>query len=563
MASAEICGAHEQFGDAFQRIVHHPLNPTSIGSYAFYGCSSLEHATAGLVVTIIGEAAFSDCTKLAAFDIPYSVTSIGNSVFSGCCNLKDTNIPFSLTNIPRYAFANCSSLTTVIIPNSVTFIDNSAFSGCKDIKKLRLDCEHIWNWFSNIESIQTLFLGDNVRTINGNAFSGCSGLTSVTIGRNVTSIGNSAFNGCLALTDVTSNISTPKPISDETFSDETYRNATLTIPSGTKALYQAAAGWKNFFNIMALEDGDIFTAKTIEGVDMIFKVISVKDRTCQVGDGKKVSIDVTTSGEVTIPELAKGYNVIAISDKSLINCSNLNSVSVPYNVTSIGNYAFNYCSSLTDVYCYAENVPEISLNAFYSSPIASATLHVQVSALELYQTTTPWSNFGSIVPLDEKKCATPTISYASGELTFSCETEGAVCHSAITDTDISSYSTDKVLLSVTYTITVYATKAGYENSNVATATLCWIDQQPSTEGIVDEDAVNEIKALPVLIQAQAGFITLQGLEAGTEVSAYNTSGMLLDTIISSQDTATLRTKLPAGSTAIVKIGQRAVKIMVK
>jgi len=39
--------------------------------------------------------------------------------------------------------------------------------------------------------------------------------------------------------------------------------------------------------------------------------------------------------------------------------------------------------------------------------------------------------------------------------------------------------------------------------------------------------------------------------------------MLLDTIVSGQDTATLRTKLPAGSTAIVKIGQRAIKVMVK
>ena len=169
----------------------------------------------------------------------------------------------------------------------------------------------------------------------------------------------------------------------------------------------------------------------------------------------------------------------------------------------------------------------------------------------------------SILGGKEQKCATPTISYVNGKLVFDCETEDVVFHSSITDTDIASYLSKEISLSATYTITVYATKAGYENSDVATATLCWIDQQPSTEGIVDEDAVTEIKALPVLIQAQAGFITLQGLEAGTEVSAYNTSGMLLDTIISSQDTATLRTKLPAGSTAIVNIGQRAVKVMVK
>ena len=168
----------------------------------------------------------------------------------------------------------------------------------------------------------------------------------------------------------------------------------------------------------------------------------------------------------------------------------------------------------------------------------------------------------SILGGEEQKCATPTISYANGKLVFDSETEDVVFHSSITDTDIASYLSKEISLSVTYTITVYATKEGYEDSNVATATLCWIEAEPRSEGL-EEDAVNEVKALPVLIQVQAGFITVQGLEAGTEVSAYNTSGMLLDTIISSQDTATLRTKLPAGSTAIVKIGQRTVKVMVK
>ena len=160
-------------------------------------------------------------------------------------------------------------------------------------------------------------------------------------------------------------------------------------------------------------------------------------------------------------------------------------------------------------------------------------------------------------------CATPTISYANGKLTYKCETEDAVCQSTITDTDIASYSGNEVDLTVTYTITVYATREGYANSDTITATLCWIEAVPYMEGLEEDPTQITTKALPVLIQAQAGFITVQGLEAGTEISAYNTSGMLLDTIISSQDTATLRTKLHAGSTAIVKIGDKAVKVMVK
>ena len=69
--------------------------------------------------------------------------------------------------------------------------------------------------------------------------------------------------------------------------------------------------------------------------------------------------------------------------------------------------------------------------------------------------------------------ATPTISYANKELTFSCETEGVEYVYEIKDTDIKKGYDAKVSLSATYNISVYATKTGYENSDVATATLVW------------------------------------------------------------------------------------------
>ena len=63
---------------------------------------------------------------------------------------------------------------------------------------------------------------------------------------------------------------------------------------------------------------------------------------------------------------------------------------------SIGESAFYGCSELTDVYCYAENVPSTESNAFEGLDLEFATLHVPAGSIESYKTTSPWSRFGTI-----------------------------------------------------------------------------------------------------------------------------------------------------------------------
>ncbi len=102
----------------------------------------------------------------------------------------------------------------------------------------------------------------------------------------------------------------------------------------------------------------------------------------------------------------------------------------------------------------------------------------------------------------QQKCEKPIIHYSNGKLSFECATDGATCQSTITDTDIASYSENEIQLSATYNISVYASKEGFDNSDVATATLCWIDADPKTEGI--ESGVAQVRANAVLIQSHDG-----------------------------------------------------------
>ena len=92
---------------------------------------------------------------------------------------------------------------------------------------------------------------------------------------------------------------------------------------------------------------------------------------------------------------------------------------------------------------------------------------------------------------------------------------------------------------------------------------CWIEQQPQTEGITDEDAITEVQAVPVLIQTQGNTITVEGAEAGTEIILYGANGVQLDSVIATTGVASLNASGLSGSVAIVKIGNKTVKVLIK
>ncbi len=242
-------------------------------------------------------------------------------------------------------------------------------------------------------------------------------------------------------------------------------------------------------------------------------------------------------------------------------CSSLTELVIPATVELIYTKAFEGCNALKSVTCLATTPPTAFDQTFSKYDIP---LIVPTEAINDYQATSPWNKFAELKTLsgdEPKKCATPTISYHNGKLTFGCETEGVEYRSSITDTDINDYTTQEINLSVTYTIKVYAMKSGCQNSDVATGTLCWIDVDPRKEGITD--GVAQVKAMPVLIKSHRGQLTVEGAADDTTVSVYNAAGMEQGSAMSKNGQATISTSLNAGSVAIVKIGKRAVKVVMR
>ena len=113
------------------------LPVTSIGSSAFYECSSLTGVVMGDSVTSIGGSAFNGCSSLTSVVIPDSVTSIDGYAFWRCSSLTSIEIPDRVKSIGDYTFRDCSRLTSVTIGDSVTSIGDWAFEGCSSLTLIK------------------------------------------------------------------------------------------------------------------------------------------------------------------------------------------------------------------------------------------------------------------------------------------------------------------------------------------------------------------------------------------------------------------------------------------
>ena len=135
-------------------------------------------------VTSIGSYAFDGCSGLTSITIPSSVNSIGSKAFYGCSGLTSVSLGnnYCVSNF-KTVFPTYSNITSITIGNSVTSIGGWAFYGCS--------------------GLTSVTIGNGVTSIGSSAFQYCSGLTGqLTIPASVTEIGDYAFGNCSGLTSI-------------------------------------------------------------------------------------------------------------------------------------------------------------------------------------------------------------------------------------------------------------------------------------------------------------------------------------------------------------------------
>ena len=409
-----------------------PESVTSIGSSAFHGLTGLTSITIPNSVTSIGSSAFSGCTGLTSITIPGSVTSIDYNAFGGCTGLTSVTIGNSVTSIGNYAFENCSSLTSITIPSSVKSIGGSAFSGCFFAASAFVnnsDLTNSDNWGATLcddETSDGLLIKNNVvlkcrrwavsvtipesvTSIGSSAFHGLTGLTSITIPNSVTSIRDYAFYRCTSLISITIPNSVTS-IGAKAFSSCTSLTS-ITIPESVTSIGSSA-----FSDCTSLTSITIPNSVTSIGYEAFMNctgLTSVTIPNSVTSIGNYAFSGCTSLTSITIPN-----SVTSIGSYAFYRCTSLISIIIPNSVTNIGAKAFSSCTSLTDVYCYAEEVPSAK-NAFSDSNIGSAVLHVPALSLGKYKVQSPWSDFGTIVAIDDSD-NTPFINFADANVKALC-----------------------------------------------------------------------------------------------------------------------------------------------
>lgn len=164
-----------------------------------------------------------------------------NGEYSAIVNIPSSvtynNINYSVVAIDNNAFWGCSELTSVVMPNTIITIGDRAFYYCSQLTYVT---------FSN-----------SLSTIGVEAFNFCRKLRTIILPASVTNIAEGAFTYSGSLSSIRCLGYTPPIIDSTTFLDVP-KNTLITVPNGTTEVYEAAPWWKDFTNIEASNQTNIF-----------------------------------------------------------------------------------------------------------------------------------------------------------------------------------------------------------------------------------------------------------------------------------------------------------------
>lgn len=278
----------------------------------------------GMPVTVIASDAFADCwdpeanydadaVDAAEIVIPGSVREVQPRAFYGCRGFGRCAFQPGLKEIGDYAFAY-SSLKEVKLPDTVERIGSRAFCSPSLTEFcLPASLTEIGNYALSESRIRSLEIPDGITEIPAGFCTGCTELQTVVLPSALRTVGEYAFAFTFSLRSV-------------------------SIPQGCRSIGTGA------FMSSALTELTLPDSVTECGAQML--------------GGAQICSLTLSAGMTEIPE------------NFCSDCYQLRTVQIPDQITKIGDYAFAYCSALTELRLPA-GLKEVGEEAFFSTALRS------------------------------------------------------------------------------------------------------------------------------------------------------------------------------------------------
>jgi len=269
------------------------------------------------VRTISG--AFEGCTFIESIELPPDLVYIGTYAFSGCTGLEEIVLPFGVQNIEAYAFTGCTNLRSVSLPDSLQTVGDNAFRNC--------------------HALERILLPDNITNINSEVFNNCDRLTSIRLPKNLETIGSLVFIDCIALRHITMSqyveVVPPDLLGG-------------TIDVVMEVVFGSAG------EAFAIENEVPFTYLRQSNAEYEY----IRDE-----QGILLLYYSGTNPLVTIPDSIDDVNVYGVGVAAFQAMEQIQSVSMPSNISLIEDWAFSWCTGLKE-FTLSDNLTSIGGDAF-------------------------------------------------------------------------------------------------------------------------------------------------------------------------------------------------------
>lgn len=408
--------------DDIKRVVI-PDSVTTIESYAFWGCDNLNTIVLGRGLKEIGDYTFTNCKGLKEITIPSSVDRIGIKAFADCVNLTDITIPTEVKLIHETAFDGCYKLYIHCEAGSIAYEYSKEFyekqaemPEYEDVPNYEDSEEDTNNTDTVSDSTtdatitpdtstegnllgSTWIVGNNavvfIDNTNPKVLDGNESIGGEEDGELTTDVLPDSGQGTLPKYTIVDG----KIVADQAY----YKNQTLkqvVLPDGIEEIGQFAFSRSSITGIevpQGVKDicyGAFYHCDDLETVSLPITIENVEPKAFAYSGWVEAFLengteDFLISGNVLVAYRGSEEKVVipegvtVIAGEAFMNQTQIKSVTLPESLITVGEGAFEGCTSLAELNVLSRHLTQIKDRAFADCSLQKVDLPSSVEAVGL------------------------------------------------------------------------------------------------------------------------------------------------------------------------------------